>query len=265
MSQTWNNLLGFIKRRMGAKLNLLEMSDEELIEGIKEDVIPYFSQYSPAKKFVQLKPSDKVSHVAGYNQWRYRVPVPPGEQIIDIFDAYFSSGSSWGSDDPFEGTKSAGGAMHAGESLGAGGSFSTFGGSGDERFAGEGMIDIAIANSYGDIAAYLAARNTWQFFPPNIIEFDEEMGSAVVVYNTPHVKLETISPDFYETIFKKLVLGNVMMWISALRSKYEGLATPFGTVNVNWQKLESDGKEYEQQAQALLDAVPLDHFVHVSV
>jgi len=262
--QTWNNVLGYLRRNLGSNLNLLEMSDDEIIEGIKDDVLPYFSQYVPCKKFIPIYPYHRVSHTPGYNQWRYVIPVQEGERIIDVFDAYFSSGTA-GWDDPYAGTKYEGGGQHAGESLAAGGSFGFGGGSADERFVGEGLIDTAIANAYGDISRYMMARNTWQFFPPNIIEFDKELGAGVVVYNTDHTDLKTIPADYYDTTLKKLILGNVQKWVAALRSKYESLNTPFGEVRLNYSKLEQDGQTNIDAAQALLDASPLDHFLYVEV
>ena len=44
MSQSWNNILSYIKLGLGAPLNLLEFSDEELIQNLKEHVLPFFSQ-----------------------------------------------------------------------------------------------------------------------------------------------------------------------------------------------------------------------------
>jgi hypothetical protein len=71
--QTWTNLLNYFKRNMGAKLNLLEMSDEEIIEGIQEDVIPLFSQYSSTKKFCLITESNRKPFTinSGDTQWVY--------------------------------------------------------------------------------------------------------------------------------------------------------------------------------------------------
>ena len=38
-SQSWNNTLNYIKRNLGAPTTLLEMSDEEIVEGLEEDTL----------------------------------------------------------------------------------------------------------------------------------------------------------------------------------------------------------------------------------
>lgn len=236
--QTWNSLLGYIKRNTGAKLNFLEMSDEEIIEGIKEDVLPLFSQYTPHKKFVFITNSNLVTYGdgSGENQWVYRIPKEVStERIIDIYEAFSSESDVF--IDEF----------------------------GQYMASSSDMIDLVIANYYTDMAKYLQVRNTWEFLPPEYISFDEEITSGVVIYNTDHATLETVRPDYYETIFKQLSLGHVQKWIGALRSKYESIATPFGEIRVNWQKLEEESARNIDEAQQRLALIPLDHFIHVDV
>lgn len=232
MSQTWNNILGHIKRNLGAPVNFLEMSDEEIIEGIKEDVLPYFSQYSPNIKYTQLDLSNRAySATSGQNIWTYLIKIPQGERLVDIFDVYFGSQADV--------------------------IMSVFQEPTD-------IIDRVIDSTYRDISAYVNVKNTWEFTPPNILTFDQDPGNAfVVAYNTVHVTLDTIRPDFYDTIFKKLCLGNVQQWLCARRSKYETLTTPFGEIRVNWQKLEADAEKNKTEAQTLLDTVPLDKYVEI--
>lgn len=237
-AQTWNSLLNFIKRNTGAKLNFLEMTDEEIIEGIKEDVLPFFSQYTPHKKFVFITNSNRVTYGdgSGENQWVYRIPKEIStERIIDIFDAFSSESDVF--IDEF----------------------------GQYMASSSDLIDLAIANYYTDMAKYLEVRNTWEFLPPEHISFDQEISNAVVIYNTDHATLETVRSDYYETIFKQLCLGYVQKWIAALRSKYETIATPFGEIRVNWQKLEEDSSRNIDEAKQRLELIPLDHFIHVSV
>ena len=48
MPQTWNNLLEYIKLELGVPVNLLEISDDDIIKYIKNHALPEFSQYVPA-------------------------------------------------------------------------------------------------------------------------------------------------------------------------------------------------------------------------
>ena len=129
----------------------------------------------------------------------------------------------------------------------------------------DSMIDVVIANVYTDMAKYLQVRNTWEFLQPNLISWDEEVQSCAIIYNTIHKTPNTIRSDYYHSTFKKLCLGNVQKWICALRSKYEDLSTPFGTIKVNWQKLEADSEKNIQEAQVSLDLAPLDKFLEIVV
>lgn len=101
-------------------------------------------------------------------------------------------------------------------------------------------MDLVIANSYADAMRSISVRNTWEFIPPKTLILDLSLsdwsstagGFVVCNYTTQHVNLDTIEPDFYQLAFKKLCLGNVMVWLSSIRSKYENLATPFGTLRL---------------------------------
>lgn len=253
--QNWNDILKYIKRKLGTKLNLLELSDDEIVQNLKDDVVPYFSQYSPAKHELVLTSSDRVTDLPkGSSQWTYKIPVPDGTYIIDIFDVYLNM-SSTQNDDPFYGTKYS--------ETNAAGAITKYG-RGDADILGGGMIDTVIDNVYNDIADSLSVHNTWEFRPPNIITSDLELTGAVVVYNTVHQTLDTISPDYYHMIFKKLCLVEVQEDLVALRSKFEGLATPFGEIRVNWQKLESDAERERDVLQQKLDMIPPDHFIHIT-
>ncbi len=54
--QNWNNILNYVKLNLGAPLNLIEMSDDEIIENLKDQVLPVFSQYCPLKKWTYISP-----------------------------------------------------------------------------------------------------------------------------------------------------------------------------------------------------------------
>ena len=253
--QNWNDILKYVKRKLGTKLNLLELSDDEIIQNLKDDVVPYFSQYSPAKHETTISSADRVTDLPkGSNQWTYRIPVPEGTYIIDIFDVYYNI-SSTQNDDPYYGTKYS--------QTNAAGSITKYG-RGEANVLGGGMIDTVIDNVYSDIADSLSVQNTWEFRMPNIIISDLELSGAVVVYNTNHQTLETIAPDYYHTIFKPLCLAEVKQDLVALRSKFEGLTTPFGEIRVNWQKLETDAEREKDMIQQKLDMIPPDHFIHIS-
>ena len=103
-----------------------------------------------------------------------------------------------------------------------------------------GAMDMVIANSYVDAIRSIMVRNTWEFIPPDTLILDLSLddwsatagGFVVVNYTTVHKTLDTIEPDFYSLAFKKMCCGQVMIWLSAIRSKYENLATPLNPIGV---------------------------------
>jgi hypothetical protein len=250
--QTWNNILNYIKRNTGAKLNLLEMDDDELIEGFQEDVMPLFSQYSPLKKYCIIGPPQLQEHQNdGDTLWKYLLPIDLNEYVIDIHEIYTDSTSN---DDPFYGTKYSSTSFAGTARLYGYGSTGVFGG---------GMIDTVMDNEFFNMLNSMSSKNTWEFSPPKTIRFDKQVRMGCVIYNTNHVDPSTINPDFFHIIFKPLCLGYSLRWISALRSKFENLATPIGELRVNWQKMEQDAEKYIQDAQEKMDQILPDHFLSI--
>ena len=252
--QTWTNLLNYIKRNTGAKLNLLEMDDAEIIEGITEDVISLFSQYSSFKKYCIINGENLMAFTtnSGDTQWKYELPISVNEYVIDIYDVYIDTGTT---DDPFYNTKYSSGNVS--------GSLNNYG-YGSTGVYGGGMIDTVINNEFLTMLSYLGKKITWEFAAPKTLRIDGEVNTAVVVYCTNHENLNTISPDFYNTIFKPLSLGHVLKWISAIRSKYENLASPMGEIRMNWSKLEQESEKLISESTEKLENILPDHFLEIT-
>lgn len=238
-SQTWSSILRYIKRELGTGVQLLELSDDEIVEGLDEDVLSLVSQYIPDKQYTWINPSCRVPHTyGGQPQFMYTLCIPEEDNIIDIYDVYENN------------------IDHHLNELGL---------VENEMLSvsSDLMIDIVISNTYMDAARSLGVRNTWEFFPPKALQMDKEIAQAVVVYNCPHKTPKTMRPDLYNTTFKPLCLGTVQRWLVAKRSKFENVATPFGTINLNWQKLETDSQTHIQDAMQKLELVPPDKLIEI--
>lgn len=235
-SQTWNSILGYIKRELGTGVNLLEMSDEELIEGLDEDVLSLFSQYCPHKDYTFISLQHLIPFKdPGHPQWMYLMPIEDGQHIIDIYEVMPNT---------------------SGLNLDELGMDSI-------DYSKDSMIDLVISNAYIDAAQSLSTRNTWTFHPPKTIEMDKKIDRGCVIYNTPHDTPKTVRPDLFNTTFKPLCLGNVQKWLAAKRAKFENVATPFGQINLNWQKLETDSQTNIQEAMQKLELVPPDKLIEI--
>lgn len=255
MQQSWNNILNYIKRQLGGKLNLIEMSDEEILEGIREDVMPFFSQYVPLKKGTSITEENRVGKSdRSLNRWTYNLPVAEDVYIIDIFEVY-SSPRGDTMTDPYYGTKYS--KSNVAGSIG-------YYGRGDVNMPGGGMIDMVISNQFLDMIDSLSMKNTWEFRPPRLLVFDASITHALVVYNTIHDDPKTVDPSLYNIIFKPLCLATVIEWIVALRSKYQQLSTQMGEIQLNFQELQQKGERLKQEAIEKLNQIPPDHFIYWS-
>lgn len=130
--QSWNNIIDYIKLNLGAPLNLIEISDSNMVEILKEHVLPVFSQYHPHRKWVLMGPNDMITpEKPGQPLYRYRIPHEKDEPIIDILEVIFSSYTTL--------TQEYGLVPY--NTLGA--------------------IDQVIANSYIDAVRSISVHNTW--------------------------------------------------------------------------------------------------------
>lgn len=233
-AQHWNNVLSYIKINLGVPINLLEIADDELITNLREHVLSSFSQYVPHKAFTFITGANQINGGAGSPSYMYNLPVPEGTYIVDIYEAM-----------PIKEVSVVD--MYGGAIINA-----------------QAAMDLVISNAYIDAVRSLQTRQTWEFIPPRTMIFDKEIYSCVVIYNTPHVALDTIRPDLYHRVFKPMCLGNTKLWIAAMRSKFEGLATPFGQLNLNFAELKTEGQTLIDNAQAILDTIPPDVLIEVS-
>jgi len=231
--QSWNDTIKYIKINMGVPINRLEISDDDLVTNLREQVLPFFSQYAPAKKFKSISSSNLITGITGEPIYQYRIKNNEDEYIIDVLNVYFTRDS---------------GIIDNMNSI---------------MTSTEQVIDAIIYNSYSDLIRSMQPVNTWEYIPPDKLLFDFEVGFGVVEYNTVHENLSTIEPDKYHLMFKKLCLSNTKIWIAAMRSKYENLSTQFGPINLNWETLKQEGIQEREEVMVLLNMIPPDYLVHI--
>ena len=236
MAQHWNDILDYVKVELGVPVNLLEITDDDLIKQLKDHVLTLFSQYSPHDQWTYLDKNNVITGlVAGSPMYAYRIPVDPGTYIVDILEAYPTKEISIID-------------MYGGAIINA-----------------QAAMDLVISNSYIDAVRSLTTRQTWEFVPPDVLIFDKELGACVVKYQIPHKVLTTVRPDLYHKALKPMCLGRTKMWIASMRSKFENLATPVGQLNLSFEKLQSEGKETWDTAVNILETLPPKILIDVSI
>jgi len=91
MAQSWNNVLSYIKMGLGAPLNLIELADSDIIDMLKEHIIPYFSQFCPLEKWVFVGPMHSLPAKIGQPPNRFKIPKEVDEPILDILEVIWGN------------------------------------------------------------------------------------------------------------------------------------------------------------------------------
>lgn len=255
--QNWNNIIRYIKRKLGVPLNFLELTDTDIRDIIAEDVLPAFSQYIGRPGWFRLGPQhlvgtddlateeDESVFVDGgrrnyYMSEVYQIPVPEDMFVVDVQELYWPQyfGATSGID--------------------------------AELIQSMGMLsmnpmDQAILNVYSDIQKSMMTVPTYRFIPPSKIQLDISLNGKSIIIETKmvHSDFTTIPSDMYHEIFKPWALAEVLDNVIQLRKKYRNLSTPFGEINLNWEELQTRHDTIKQTIQEKVDSLPPDKLVHV--
>lgn len=238
-TQNWNHLLEFIKLKLGVPTNLLEISDADIQKYIKDHVIPEISNVISARAWSVITSANLINdpndpdYVEPFKDLRYRIPMDEKYEIIDVYDAYIRPSNS-----PYFDVGTYGYAVL------------------DPR-------DIVMWNTYADIFKSLNPVTDYYFIRPNIIQFGRKLlrDGIILECRVIHTNLESIPSDVFHDIFKMKCLGEVMSLVAAQRSKYENMSTQFGTIPINWERLETKSQEILQEVESKLDACPPEYLI----
>jgi hypothetical protein len=229
--QNWNNILSHIKYKLGVPHNLLEVSDDDIVNLLKDQVLPAFSLYNPAKCWVQLRDGDQQTAPVNYNYNTFILKIPDEVQVLTVHQVYSNTIS------PFTGNLN---------------TMAMF----------VDPVDIVLSNAYSTLAASLQPIQNFEFFPPRTLCFGQLIGMGVIVeVNVVHTRLDTIESDLYNNIFKKMCLSAVIKYIIAIRNKFSTINTPFGDFSLNISDLQNMVQTLDGDIQLAIDNTPPDMLV----
>lgn len=226
MLQNWNNIISYIKYNLGVPYNLLEITDDEIIDFLKNQVLPEFSQYAPHKLWLPISKVDEINSPVNFNSNSYKLNIPDDIYVLAVENVYLNTIS------PFTGNLN-----------------------NPAMFVNP--IDIVLSNAYATLSASLQPIQNFEYFPPRTLCFSLLIGEGVIAeINVIHDKLETISPDLYNSIFKKMCASAVFKYVARIRSKFSTITTPFGELNMNIADLQSQAQTWDTEIQASFDNIP---------
>jgi hypothetical protein len=231
MLQNWNNIISHIKYSLGIPYNLLEITDDDIINFLKNQVLPEFSQYVPNKLFIQLTPADSTGvNNQTFHQYEYKLNIPDEIYVLGVENVFFNQSS------PFSEN------------------------SWSSMFVDP--TDIVLSNAYTTLRESLQVVPEFNYLPPRTITLSLLMGNGVIAeVNTIHNALDTIPPDLYNNTFKKMCLSGVLKYLYNIRSKFSNLTTPFGEIQLNIQDLQNRAAQLDQEIQDNFNWIPPNQLV----
>lgn len=200
-NRSWDNVLSYVKRKLGASVRQLEYTDDQIIEIIKEESLTVFSKYFPNNIYHEvIYKRDKVPD--RYSE--YYLKVPEELTILAACKLYETSlTQSFGIDGYIIGDP-----------------------------MGSQMLE--------DILSYHIIPTFIQFHAPNILEVTNTMNvnrNFLISLDVTHVNPITIKPALYD-YFKELALADIADACLAQREVFQTIRNPIGEIAMNLDRLQ---------------------------
>lgn len=239
MGQDWNSLIRYVKRKVGSPLAQFELTDDDIFDIVTDSVLPAVSQYIGYPVWLRVTSSDKVAEDSAkhgiYPPHTFRLPVSTDLTIVDVYEVFYHR-----------------------DDVGIVGMYKNMIGVLDPR-------DTVMTNTFQDMLESLSTVQTFQWIPPDKLSFDESVHghNFICQCKATHKNLSTIPSDVFIDFVKPLTLAEVYEDLVEIRSKYRQLNTPFGAVELNWERLEQKAQELRREVQEKFDSLPPDQLVHI--
>jgi hypothetical protein len=227
--QNYNSLVKHCKDALGAPVNSIELTDDEIADKIRDSVLPEFSQYVPFNSYVKIAQNDKVDNPDTINTETYIIPNENEDHINSISEAYYAS----------QGINSSIISYYA-----------------DPR-------DTVMANTYSDMISSLQEVQNYEFIQPDKVMFGTPLdGNAVILkLNIIPQRLDQVPSDLYIKLLKPMAEKSILEVILNRRTKFQNLSTPFGEVALDVDTLRMRIDVLKQEINEKLDWLPTKHLI----
>jgi hypothetical protein len=236
-SQNWTTLIDHIKGELGADVLPLEIDDERIVNIIKTQVIPNFSIYDGIDTYLELAPVTEEDLVRVSKNALFKITgnTSPIVKVIEMLntDAFQSDLDLI-----------------------------------DIEVSATNMVDMLIDQNYQDMKDLFRATDSWEFIPPKYMRIIRPYGDAefnnqdllIAKVRLEITNLFEISPTMYE-MFKDMATAEIMGRIGKIRSKYEDIQTPFGSIRMNGQMLVQESREMKMKIDQDLTRIPPEKYL----
>jgi len=230
-----NSVLQYIKANLGFPFELVELSDQQIVEYIQENVLKEFSHYVPQKWKIPLNLTleiNKVPQVA--NEWY--IHDPDGLEIYSVIEIYFSGSELYLFGHPPYGPLSPGEVANW-------------------------ALDVETAMTTKTFSSF---DYTFEFRHPNILRISPNpTGVRVVTVEYEREQPKDLSgvPNDLQHYLKELALSEIMILVGQIRKRYGGnLRTPFGEIPIS-SEIYEQGRELKNSIIETLERTALPNVV----
>jgi hypothetical protein len=233
---SWSFIVQRIKEEMSLPFQMLEKSDEQIIDYLKRNALRKFTFYFPQVWRLTLNCADPSLRVPGrYSEFFL---IDPDEREIKTVTAFYPTiGTHLFNNHPFMGAWTA-------------------------NEVPEFLLRVYESNNLLPFSNY---DYKTEFIPPNMIRITPKYTTKCTIeYERSHdPELSSLNPEL-EDHFVDLCIGMFFMMIGRLRQKYNTTNTPFGEIPLNGDMIYNDGKEVfdrkiEQFERMTVPNVIFDH------
>ncbi len=230
--QTWDNVLSFIKLNLGADVQKLEFSDDRIIAIIKEHSLMEFSMFESYTRYYKMTLNHMISESPFLiyefgNDFPYRIL-----ELKRRIDQIFNYG------DMLTIPTSA------------------------------NLVDTLVRQNYLDMSSITRADTCMAFDPPNRIRViepsinTEYQREFIIEVGVAHESPLTISPGVYD-LFRDMALGDIMIFLAKIRSKFNNFNTPFGAIQLDADQLLQEGNDIKARVISELKRNPPEQILYM--
>jgi len=210
-------VLDYIKRNLGFPVMQIEISDDDIINYVKNYTLPFFSRYKPLEKYtvIDLEKNPDLQ----IDDTTFKIPPDPNHKLLAVTEVIPSMAAYMVSGFPIN-------------------PFPTW------QTLPNYLLQMTKALTARKYSLY---QFTFQFIRPDKIKILPKLGeSFYLLFATFVHTFETIHTD-WERHFLDLALADICDYIASLRVKYQNYSTPYGDINLNWDYFQNRANEIRQR------------------
>jgi len=208
-------VLNYIKENVSFPFQVLEMTDDEILNYLNNYIVTKFSYFVPDKNKIGMHLGDPIHRTNIENE--FYIFDPDNRTIIGFVEVIPDLSTSIISGHPTFGT----------------GSFDNL-----------PQFMYNVERSRNTAKWGFIPEPIFEFQPPNIIRtLPTYTDTITLIYERTHSTTYNSIPIWAESYFLDYCLGHIQILLGNKRKKFSSLQTPYGEVPLNADEIKSDGKD----------------------